>query len=71
MAALAEADKRELRIHAYSEDLRKRAARRVELERDLRRAIEAREFELHYQPKSRPRPSAWSAPKRCCAGGIR
>jgi PAS domain S-box-containing protein/diguanylate cyclase (GGDEF)-like protein len=51
MAALAEAEKRGVRIHAYSEDLRKRAARRVEIERDLRRAIEAQEFELHYQPK--------------------
>ena len=51
MAALAEAEKRKVRIHAYSEDLRTRAARRVELERDLRRGIEAREFELYYQPK--------------------
>jgi PAS domain S-box-containing protein/diguanylate cyclase (GGDEF)-like protein len=51
MAALAEAEKRNVRIHAYSEDLRTRAARRVELERDLRRAIEEREFELYYQPK--------------------
>jgi EAL domain-containing protein (putative c-di-GMP-specific phosphodiesterase class I) len=51
MAALAEAEKRGVRIHAYSEDLRKRAARRVEIERDLRRAIEAQDFELHYQPK--------------------
>ena len=51
MAALAEAEKRNTRIHAYSEDLRTRAARRVELERDLRRGMEAQEFELYYQPK--------------------
>jgi len=51
MAALAEADKRKVRIHAYSDALRARAKRRVELERDLRRGIQAHEFELYYQPK--------------------
>lgn len=51
MAALAEGAKRKVRVHAFSEDLRGRAADRMELERDLRHAIESNEFELHYQPK--------------------
>ena len=51
MAALAEAKKRHVRLHAFSDELSGRAARRAELERDLRRAIEAEEFALHYQPK--------------------
>jgi PAS domain S-box-containing protein/diguanylate cyclase (GGDEF)-like protein len=51
MAALAEAEKRRTRIHAFGEHLRGLSARRLELERDLRRAIEQQEFELHYQPK--------------------
>jgi PAS domain S-box-containing protein len=51
MAALAEGAKRKVRVHAFSEDLRGRAANRMELERDLRHAIESNQFELHFQPK--------------------
>jgi PAS domain S-box-containing protein/diguanylate cyclase (GGDEF)-like protein len=51
LAALAEAKKRRVRVLPFTEALRGRAARRLELERDLRRAIEAHEFTLHYQPK--------------------
>ena len=51
MAALTEGEKRSLRVHAFSEALQERAARRTELERDLRRALDADEFELYYQPK--------------------
>jgi len=51
MAALAEAGKRHTRSHAFGEHLRGLSARRLELERDLRRAIDHEEFELHYQPK--------------------
>jgi len=51
MAALAEAGKRRTRTHTFGEHLRGISARRLELEHDLRRAIEQQEFELHYQPK--------------------
>lgn len=50
MAALAESGKRKVRSHAYSDDLRARIVRRIELERDLRHAITEQSFELHYQP---------------------
>ena len=42
---------KDLPMLAYSEDLRARAARRMELERDLRRPSRSSEFELYYQPK--------------------
>jgi PAS domain S-box-containing protein len=51
MAALAEGSRRGGRIHAFNDELRGRAAWRLQMEQDLRRAIEADEFELHYQPK--------------------
>lgn len=51
MAALADAGKRDVRLSAYTVDMRRLAMRTIELERDLRRAIENREFELHFQPK--------------------
>ena len=51
MAAMVEGRKRGLRVHAFNEDLRGRAARRLALELDLRKAIEREEFELFYQPK--------------------
>ncbi|MGO4549963.1 EAL domain-containing protein [Lysobacter sp. 2RAF19] len=51
LAALAEAKKRRARVLPFTEDLRGRAARRLELERDLRNAIEADQFTLWFQPK--------------------
>ncbi|HET6435719.1 MAG TPA: EAL domain-containing protein [Xanthomonadaceae bacterium] len=51
VAALADATAREARVRPFDESLRDLAARRVELERDLRRAVGAGELELHYQPK--------------------
>lgn len=51
MVALAEAGKRNARLYAFSDELSGRAARRIELERNLRHSIAAEEFELHYQPK--------------------
>ena len=51
LAALAEAKKRRARVLPFTEDLRGRAARRLELERDLRSAIETNQFTLWYQPK--------------------
>ena len=41
LAALAEAKKRRARVLPFTEDLRGRAARRLELERDLRNAIDS------------------------------
>ncbi|MGH8076499.1 MAG: EAL domain-containing protein [Lysobacter sp.] len=51
LAALAEAKRRNLNLHAFSGELHGRAVRRIDLERDLRRALTAGEFELYYQPK--------------------
>ena len=51
VAVLAEAQKRDRPVLAFTEELRSRASRRVELERDLRRALETDEFELYLQPK--------------------
>jgi EAL domain-containing protein (putative c-di-GMP-specific phosphodiesterase class I) len=42
-------------IQFYTAALSRAAAERLRLERDLRRAIEARQFELHYQPQVRGR----------------
>lgn len=51
LSALAVAKKRRVRVLPFTEDLRGRAARRLRMEHDLRRAIETQEFALHYQPK--------------------
>jgi EAL domain-containing protein (putative c-di-GMP-specific phosphodiesterase class I) len=51
MAALAEASRRGGRIHAFNEEMRGRASLWVQMEQDLRRAIDVGEFELFYQPK--------------------
>ncbi len=51
VAVLAEAQKREHPVLAFTEELRSRASRRVELERDLRHALETDAFELYLQPK--------------------
>ena len=51
VAVLAEAQKREQPVLAFTEELRNRASRRVELERDLRHALETDAFELYLQPK--------------------
>ncbi|HEU0307144.1 MAG TPA: EAL domain-containing protein, partial [Lysobacter sp.] len=50
-AALLEGERRRQRLYAFGDELRGRAARRLELEHELRAAIESGEFELYYQPK--------------------
>src|ERR1051326_3055934 len=39
------------RFEMFDQDMRRRAMERLELEMDLRHAVEHQEFELHYQPK--------------------
>jgi PAS domain S-box-containing protein len=51
VAALTEATELGAPLRCYSVELSQRIARRVQLEHDLRRAIDERQFELHYQPK--------------------
>jgi EAL domain-containing protein (putative c-di-GMP-specific phosphodiesterase class I) len=51
MAALAEASRRGVSIHAFNDEMRGRASAWVRMEQDLRRAIDAGEFELFHQPK--------------------
>jgi PAS domain S-box-containing protein/diguanylate cyclase (GGDEF)-like protein len=50
-AALSEALKRKVRFESFTDRLREQSSRRVELERDLRRAVAGNEVELFYQPK--------------------
>jgi PAS domain S-box-containing protein len=50
-SALASAIKAGQRVAEFDKALRVRIARALDLERDLRRALEHEEFELHYQPK--------------------
>jgi PAS domain S-box-containing protein/diguanylate cyclase (GGDEF)-like protein len=50
-AALTEGQRRKLRTYAFGDELRGRAARRLRLEHELRTALDAGEFRLHYQPK--------------------
>lgn len=51
--ALAEADKRDVTVFEFTEAMRAGTARRATLERDLRRAVAERQFELYLQPKFR------------------
>ena len=51
VAALAEAKALDHPVLVFTEGARQRMARQVGLERDLRRALANREFELHLQPK--------------------
>ena len=50
-AALLEGQRRKQLVYAFGDELRGRAARRLELEHELRAAIDGNQFELHYQPK--------------------
>jgi PAS domain S-box-containing protein len=50
-AALSKAFKRSQRLVAFDEEVRRRIARAIDLERELRHALDREEFELHYQPK--------------------
>ncbi len=50
-AVLAEAQTRDQPVLAFTEEVRQRASRRSELERDLRGALLQNEFELFLQPK--------------------
>ena len=45
--------------------------RALDLRTQLQRAIQNRDFYLAYQPIVDLRSGAWSAPRRCCAGGGR
>jgi PAS domain S-box-containing protein len=51
VTALTEATKRDLPLVPYSEELHSRAERRIQLDRELRTAIEDKQFELFLQPK--------------------
>jgi EAL domain-containing protein (putative c-di-GMP-specific phosphodiesterase class I)/GGDEF domain-containing protein len=51
MSALAGAREQRVHVKAYNADLRRLAMQRIELEHDLRRAIDEEQFELYYQPK--------------------
>jgi PAS domain S-box-containing protein/diguanylate cyclase (GGDEF)-like protein len=51
LMALADGIHRNTRVGTFSESLRGKIGRRVDMERDLRHAIDSAEFELHYQPK--------------------
>ncbi|MGH8028793.1 MAG: EAL domain-containing protein, partial [Arenimonas sp.] len=51
VTALTEATKRDLPLVAYSEELHNRAERRILLDRELRTAIDEKQFELFLQPK--------------------
>jgi PAS domain S-box-containing protein len=50
-AALSKAFKCDQRLVAFDEEVRGRIARAIDLERELRHALDREEFELHYQPK--------------------
>ena len=50
-AALADATSRDVMLCGYSIELSQRTVRRMALERDLRHAVDARQFVLHFQPK--------------------
>ncbi len=51
IAVLAEAQSRDQPVLAFTEEVRSRASRRSELERDLRNALQQEQFELFLQPK--------------------
>jgi PAS domain S-box-containing protein len=51
ISALAETPRLQTSLCVFSSGLHERAARLIELERDLRRAIDERQFELFFQPK--------------------
>ncbi|MFL5544622.1 MAG: putative bifunctional diguanylate cyclase/phosphodiesterase [Gemmatimonadaceae bacterium] len=50
-AALSKAFKHGQRLVPFNEEVRRRVARTIDLERELRHALDREEFELHYQPK--------------------
>lgn len=51
LAAMLEGSRQGMRVHAFNEELRGRAARRLSLEQELRQALDEQQFALHYQPK--------------------
>ena len=56
----------------YTSEMNERVNERLALENALRRALERKEFLLHYQPQRRPAaPARSSAPRRWCAGSTR
>ena len=53
--ALARAQSGHVKIAGFSEEERQAVAQRIQLMRDLHRALQGDELSLHYQPKFRPR----------------
>ncbi|MEO6173090.1 MAG: EAL domain-containing protein [Arenimonas sp.] len=51
VAVLADAQSRSRKVTAFTEDVRSRASKRADLERDLRNALQQQQFELFLQPK--------------------
>ena len=51
VAAMADASEKGLPLRAYDPALGQRAVRRIQMESDLRHAIDEQQFELFYQPK--------------------
>jgi PAS domain S-box-containing protein/diguanylate cyclase (GGDEF)-like protein len=51
VAAMADASEKGLPLRAWDPAMGQRAARRVQMESDLRRALDEHQFELFYQPK--------------------
>ena len=59
------------RLEFFDELVRTRAIERLELEAELRDALERGELRSSTSPRSRSRHGACSAPRRCCAGSTR
>ena len=56
------------RYEVFDVALRHRLVERMEIESDLRHAVERDQLELHYQPLIELATSASSGSRRCCAG---
>lgn len=48
-------------FHVHGVELKRRVARKVQIEKHLRRAVERRQFYLHYQPQVSPDSGFWGA----------
>ena len=52
----------------FTSEMNEQSLARLELENALRRALDNKEFVLHFQPKLDIATAASAAPRRCCAG---